>query len=181
MEKVKIMIVDDSRVSRVMLANELNRTNFEVVAQAKNAAEAVELYSEHHPSLVTMDMNLPDADGLECSRRIYEIDPEAKIVMISAMKDAALMARGREIGISAFLQKPVTTNELIDTLMALCQTEVGKVAVLRESYAKQFVKALSQGIFRIAGLNSEVSLELDNRKFLDVSGEIGRASCRERV
>lgn len=170
MEKVKIMIVDDSRVSRVMLANELNRTNFEVVAQAKNAAEAVELYSEHHPSLVTMDMNLPDADGLECSRRIYEIDPEAKIVMISAMKDAALMARGREIGISAFLQKPVTTNELIDTLMALCQTEVGKVAVLRESYAKQFVKALSQGIFRIAGLNSEVTLELDNRKFLDVSG-----------
>ena len=170
MEKVKVMIVDDSRVSRVMLANELNRTNFEVVAQAKNAAEAVQLYEEQHPSLVTMDMNLPDADGLECSRRIYEIDPEAKIVMISAMKDAALMARGRDIGISAFLQKPVTTNELIDTLMALCQAEVGKVAVLRESYAKQFVKALSRGIFRIAGLNSEVSLELDNRKFLDVSG-----------
>ena len=170
MEKVTVMIVDDSRVSRVMLANELNRTNFEVVAQAKNAAEAVQLYEEQHPSLVTMDMNLPDADGLECSRRIYEIDPEAKIVMISAMKDAALMARGRDIGISAFLQKPVTTNELIDTLMALCQAEVGKVAVLRESYAKQFVKALSRGIFRIAGLNSEVSLELDNRKFLDVSG-----------
>ena len=170
MEKVKIMIVDDSRVSRVMLANELNRTNFEVVAQAKNAAEAVELYEKHHPALVTMDMNLPDADGLECSRRIYEIDPAAKIVMISAMKDASLMARGREIGISAFLQKPVSTNDLIDTLMALCQTEVGKVAVLRESYAKAFVKALQQGIFSITGLHSEVTLELDNRRFLDVSG-----------
>lgn len=56
MEKVKIMIVDDSRVSRTMLANELNRTNFDVVAQAKDAAEAVRLYEETHPSLVTMDI-----------------------------------------------------------------------------------------------------------------------------
>lgn len=170
MEKVKIMIVDDSRVSRTMLANELNRTNFEVVAQAKNAAEAVSLYEKMHPALVTMDMNLPDADGIECSRRIYDVDPTAKIVMISAMKDASLITRGREVGISAFLQKPVSTNELIDTLMTLCQTEVGKVAVLRESYAKAFVRALSQGIFSIAGLHSEVGLELDNRRFIDVSG-----------
>ena len=155
MEKVRIMIVDDSRVSRTMLANELNRTNFEVVAQAKNAAEAVSLYEKMHPALVTMDMNLPDADGIECSRRIYDVDPAAKIVMISAMKDASLITRGREVGISAFLQKPVSTNELIDTLMTLCQTEVGKVAVLRESYAKAFVRALSQGIFSIAGLHTE--------------------------
>ncbi|SHK26764.1 Chemotaxis phosphatase CheX [Selenomonas ruminantium] len=170
MEKVKVMIVDDSKVSRAMIEGNLSKTNFEVCAQAKNAAEAVELYEQYKPAVVTMDMNLPDADGLECTRRIRAVDPDAKIVMISAMKDASLVARGREAGISAFLQKPVSINELIDTLMILCQSKVGKVAVLRESYAKPFVKALQQGIFSMTGVHSEVELEEEGRSFLDISG-----------
>ena len=170
MEKVKVMIVDDSKVSRAMLEGNLSRTNFEVCAQAKNAAEAVEFYEQFKPAVVTMDMNLPDADGLECTRRIRAVDPEAKIVMISAMKDASLVAKGREVGISAFLQKPVGINELIDTLMILCQSKAGKVAVLRESYAKPFVKALQQGIFSMTGVHSEVELEEEERSFLEVSG-----------
>jgi DNA-binding NarL/FixJ family response regulator len=169
-EKVKVLIVDDSKVSRAMLEGNLAKTNFEVCAQAKNAAEAVELYEQTKPAVVTMDMNLPDADGIECSRRIRAIDPDAKIVMISAMKDASLVAKGREVGISAFLQKPVSVNELIDTLMILCQNKVGKVAVLRESYAKPFVRALQQGIFSMTGIHSEVELEEDSRAFLEVSG-----------
>ena len=164
------MIVDDSKVSRAMLEGNLSRTNFEVCAQAKNSAEAVELYEQFKPAVVTMDMNLPDADGLECTRRIRAVDPEAKIVMISAMKDASLVAKGREVGISAFLQKPVGINELIDTLMILCQSKAGKVAVLRESYAKPFVKALQQGIFSMTGVHSEVELEEEERSFLEVSG-----------
>ena len=170
MEKVKVLVVDDSKVSRAMLGRTLARTNFEVVATAGNAAEAVKMYEEHRPAVVTMDMNLPDADGIECSKRIHAIDPEAKIVMISAMKDASLVARGREAGISAFLQKPVSPNELLDTLMILCQSKVGKVAVLRESYAKPFMRALQQGLFSLIGVHSEVELEVDDRHFLEVSG-----------
>ena len=170
MEKVKVMIVDDSKVSRSILAGHLSKTNFEVVAMAKDATEAVKLYQETTPALVTMDMNLPDADGIECSRRIRTLDPEAKIVMISAMKDASLVARGRAAGISAFLQKPVSTNDIIDTLMILCQKKVGKVAVLRESYAKAFVRALQQGIFSMIGIHSDVQLEVDDHKYLVVDG-----------
>ena len=170
MEKVKVMVVDDSKVSRAMLERTLARTNFEVVAMARDAAEAVKMYSEYSPAVVTMDMNLPDADGIECSKRIHAIDPEAKIVMISAMKDASLVAKGREVGISAFLQKPVSPNELLDTLMILCQNKAGKVAVLRESYAKPFMRALQQGLFSLIGVHSEVELELDERRFLEVSG-----------
>ena len=170
MEKVKVMVVDDSKVSRAMLERTLARTNFEVVAMARDAAEAVKMYSEYSPAVVTMDMNLPDADGIECSKRIHAIDPEAKIVMISAMKDASLVAKGREVGISAFLQKPVSPNELLDTLMILCQNKAGKVAVLRESYAKPFRRALQQGLFSLIGVHSEVELELDERRFLEVSG-----------
>ena len=170
MEKVKVMVVDDSKVSRAMLERTLARTNFEVVAMARDAAEAVKMYSEYSPVVVTMHMNLPDADGIECSKRIHAIDPEAKIVMISAMKDASLVAKGREVGISAFLQKPVSPNELLDTLMILCQNKAGKVAVLRESYAKPFMRALQQGLFSLIGVHSEVELELDERRFLEVSG-----------
>jgi DNA-binding NarL/FixJ family response regulator len=169
-EKVKVMVVDDSKVSRAMLERTLAKTNFEVVAMARDAAEAVKMYEEYNPAVVTMDMNLPDADGIECSRRIHALDPEAKIVMISAMKDASLVARGREVGISAFLQKPVSPNELLDTLMILCQNKAGKVAVLRESYAKPFMRALQQGLFSLIGVHSEVELELDDRRFLEVSG-----------
>lgn len=170
MEKVKVMIVDDSKISRAMLEGNLKKTNFEVCAMAKNAAEAVQLYAEHQPAIVTMDMNLPDADGIECSRRIRAMDSQAKIIMVSAMKDASLVARGREAGISAFLQKPINVNDLIDTLMILCQHKVGKVAVLRESYAKPFAKALQQGLFSLVGVHSEIEISVDERHFLDVSG-----------
>ena len=170
MEKVKVMIVDDSKISRTMLANHLSKTNFEVVAMAKDASEAIKLYQEHNPEIVTMDMNLPDIDGIECSKKIHGIDPEARIVMISAMKDASLVAQGRAAGISAFLQKPVSTNEIIDTLMLLCQQKVSRVAVLRESYAKAFDRALQQGILTMIGIKSKIDLEVYDKKYLAVDG-----------
>ncbi|MGN8832114.1 response regulator [Selenomonas montiformis] len=170
MEKVKVMIVDDSKISCAMLEEKLAKTNFVVCAVAKTAAEAVQLYAEQEPDVVTMDMNLPDADGIECTRRIRAIDSGARIVMVSAMKDASLVSRGREAGISAFLQKPINTNDLIDTLMILCQSRIGQEAVLRESYAKPFVRALQQGLFSLIGVHSEVEFGVDNRHFLDVSG-----------
>lgn len=170
MEKVKVMIVDDSKVSRAMLANHLSKTNFEVVAMAKDAAEALTLYREFSPDIVTMDMNLPDADGIECSKRIRAIDPEARIVMISAMRDANLVARGKEVGIGAFLQKPVSTNEIIDNLLMLCQKKVSRVAMLRESYAKIFANSLKQGIFEMIAVQTEPKIEHYDKKYLDVDG-----------
>ena len=170
MEKVRVMIVDDSKISRTMLANHLSKTNFEVVAMAKDAAEAIKLYQQHNPEVVTMDMNLPDTDGIECSKKIRALDSEVKIVMISAMKDASLVAQGRSAGISAFLQKPVSTNDIIDTLLLLCQQKVSKVAVLRESYAKAFDRALQQGILTMIGVTSKVELTVYEKKYLSVDG-----------
>jgi DNA-binding NarL/FixJ family response regulator len=169
-EKIKVMIVDDSRVSMAMLKDILSKTNFEVCAMAQNAAEAVEKYQQFHPAVVTMDMNLPDSNGIQCSQRIREIDPKANIVMISAMKDASLISQGREAGISAFLQKPVSTNELLDTLMILCQERAGEIAVLRDSYVKSFVKALQQSLLSLAGMKSEVTIELFEENYIEVNG-----------
>ena len=170
MEKVRVMIVDDSKISRTILANHLSKTNFEVVAMAADAAEALRLYQEHNPEIVTMDMNLPDADGIECSMKIRGFDPDAKIVMISAMKDASLVAQGRAAGISSFLQKPVSTNDIIETLLLLSQQRVNKIAVLRESYAKAFERALQQGILNLIGMQSKISMEVYDKRYLSIDG-----------
>jgi DNA-binding NarL/FixJ family response regulator len=169
-EKVKVMVVDDSRISRMMVSSMLAKTNFEVCAMAENSAEAVALYAKTKPDVVTMDMNLPDADGIECTRRIHAIDPKAKIVMISAMKDAKLIMQGRMAGIGSFLQKPVSTNELIDTLMIMCNENVGAVAVYRESYVTTFAKVLQQSLVSIFGIQSEIEISQNEESVLHVDG-----------
>ncbi|WP_297963350.1 response regulator [uncultured Anaerovibrio sp.] len=170
MEKVKVMVVDDSRISRMMVSSMLAKTNFEVCAMAENSAEAVALYAKTKPDVVTMDMNLPDADGIECTRRIHAIDPKAKIVMISAMKDAKLIMQGRMAGIGSFLQKPVSTNELIDTLMIMCNENVGAVAVYRESYVTTFAKVLQQSLLSIFGIKSEIEISQNEDSVVRVNG-----------
>jgi DNA-binding NarL/FixJ family response regulator len=169
-EKVKVMVVDDSRISRMMVSSMLAKTNFEVCAMAENSAEAVALYAKTKPDVVTMDMNLPDADGIECTRRIHAIDPKAKIVMISAMKDAKLIMQGRMAGIGSFLQKPVSTNELIDTLMIMCNENVGAVAVYRESYVTTFAKVLQQSLLSIFGIKSEIEISQNEDSVVRVNG-----------
>ncbi|MGM9540261.1 response regulator [Anaerovibrio sp.] len=170
MEKVRVMVVDDSKISRMMISSMLAKTNFEVCAMAENAAHAIDLYAKTRPDVVTMDMNLPDADGIECSRRIHAMDSRCKIVMISAMKDAKLIMHGRLAGISSFLQKPVSTNELLDTLMILCQEHVGVNAVYRDSYVSTYAKVLQEGLQQIAGLESEIQVQEENSGPLSVNG-----------
>ena len=104
MGNLRVLVVDDSKISRVMIAENLRDTDFEVCGMAADAAEAVRLYEELRPDAVTMDMNLPDANGLECSRRIIIMDPDANIVMASAMKDLNLITQGKAIGLRAFRQ-----------------------------------------------------------------------------
>ena len=164
------MVVDDSKISRMMISSMLAKTNFEVCAMAENAAHAIDLYAKTRPDVVTMDMNLPDADGIECSRRIHAMDSRCKIVMISAMKDAKLIMHGRLAGISSLLQKPVSTNELLDTLMILCQEHVGVNAVYRDSYVSTYAKVLQEGLQQIAGLESEIQVQEENSGPLSVSG-----------
>ncbi len=170
MDKVKIMVVDDSRVSQAMLEGILKKAGFDVCAIASNAAEAVEKYKETKPAAVTMDMNLPDANGIETSRRILAFDSEAKIVMISAMKDASLVAQGREAGIHAFLQKPVKPQEIVDMLRILCRKKGDAAAMLRDSYVTTFAQALQRSIFSLLGMESEVEISFDESPYLTIRG-----------
>ena len=154
----------------MMISSMLAKTNFEVCALAENGAEAIDMYAKAKPDLVTMDMNLPDADGIEVSRRIHAMDPRCKIVMISAMKDAKLIMQGRLAGISSFLQKPISANELIETMMMMCQDRVGAITIYKESYVKTFAKCLQDGLAQMLGLRSEISIGNDEMPILNVDG-----------
>lgn len=170
MDKVRVLVVDDSLVSYSMIEGILSRTKFIICGYAKNAAEAVEKYRELKPDIVTMDMNLPDADGIECSRRILEFDVQAKIIMISAMRDTNLIIQGRAVGISAFLQKPVNASELVETLRLIFQSDGDIIDILQASYVRPFVQALQKNLFSLAGLHSNIEVDIDTDNFLEVSG-----------
>ena len=146
MKKLRVLIVDDSKISRVMIAENLRETDFEVCGMAGDAVEALKLYMEQQPDCVTMDMNLPDTNGLECSRRILAQDANARILMISAMKDLKLITQGKAVGVRAFLQKPVSQADLVDTLHLIGQVSATQETAFRELYAKPFARALQQGV-----------------------------------
>ena len=170
MGKLRVLIVDDSKISRVMIAENLRDTDFEVCGMAADAVEALKLYTEHRPDLVTMDMNLPDTNGLECSRRILATDPNARILMVSAMKDLNLIVQGKAIGIRAFLQKPASKPDLVDTLHLICESSASQETLFRELYAKPFGRALQQGLMGLLGMEGEVVIESYDARSLDVSG-----------
>ena len=170
MGKLRVLIVDDSKISRVMIAENLRDTDFEVCGMAADAVEALKLYTEHRPDLVTMDMNLPDTNGLECSRRILATDPNARILMVSAMKDLNLIVQGKAIGIRAFLQKPASKPDLVDTLHLICESSASQETLFRELYAKPFGRALQQGLMGLLGMEGEVVIESYDSRSLDVSG-----------
>jgi DNA-binding response OmpR family regulator len=170
LKEVRVLIVDDSKVSYMMLTKMLEKTNFKVCDYAKDSKEAVEKYQIHKPDIITMDMNLPDGDGIETSRHILKLDPNAKILMISAMKDVSLMIKGRAAGIRSFLQKPVDPNEFIDTLLLLYQNEMNLHTILEESYIKPLVKIFQRELFKLSGLQGKMMFEETRDVDFDVTG-----------
>ncbi|MBQ6733717.1 MAG: response regulator [Lachnospiraceae bacterium] len=101
-----ILIVDDSRISRRVLRNSLELMGHTVVAEAGNGDEALTLYEEHHPDLVTMDITMPGMDGIECLFRMREMDPEAKVIMITAAGTNDKMVKAVKYGCLDYIVKP---------------------------------------------------------------------------
>ncbi|MZP28639.1 response regulator [Heliobacterium undosum] len=111
-DKYRILIVDDSPFSQSIIKSSLQEDRFQVVGTASTGLEGVEQFRELKPQMVTMDVTMPDMDGLECVRRILDIDPDANIIMISSMRDQELVGRSRALGVAHFLQKPFPPEEL---------------------------------------------------------------------
>mgnify|MGYP006386093063 FL=1 len=113
---LRVMIVDDALFMRNMLKDICVRAGFEVVAEADKGETAVELYREHRPGLVTMDIVMPRRSGIEALQDIMAADPQARVVMVSALGQDSLVLEAVEAGARDFIVKPFKEEKVIDVI-----------------------------------------------------------------
>ncbi|MFC4557227.1 response regulator [Virgibacillus kekensis] len=112
----RILIVDDANFMRVTLGSIVKKAKHEVVGEAQNGAEAVKLYKELNPELVTMDITMPVMNGIDAIKEIIAIDPAATIVVCSAMGQQKVVVECIELGAKDFIVKPFDENRVLDTI-----------------------------------------------------------------
>jgi len=112
----KILVVDDSSTVHKLMKKYLEAEGFQICGYAKNGKEAVELFQEHRPHITFMDITMPVMDGISALQEMRKVDPDASIVMLSAMGDEELIQQAKEIGATIYLQKPFNKDKLVDTI-----------------------------------------------------------------
>ena len=115
----RIMIVDDAAFMRVSIRNILTKNGFEVAGEAENGAVAVQKYAELKPDVVTMDITMPEMDGLAALKAIRQADPGAKIIMVSALGQEAMVREAVLAGAKGFIVKPYKEETIVETLHKL--------------------------------------------------------------
>ncbi|MDI3546982.1 MAG: two-component system, chemotaxis family, chemotaxis protein CheY [Halanaerobiales bacterium] len=113
--KKRVMIVDDAAFMRLNLKNIL-KDDYEIVGEAQNGKEAVEMYQELKPDIVTMDITMPVMDGLEAIRAIKDIDVNAQIIVCSAMGQQKMIIEAIEAGARDFIVKPFKEERVIEAV-----------------------------------------------------------------
>ena len=117
----KLMIVDDSNIIRNRIERSLKDLSIEVVASASNGEEALDLFREHRPDLITMDLTMPKVDGLECIRQIRALSSDVSILVVSALSDRKTGLKALQYGARGFICKPFTEEQLVLALGKLIQ------------------------------------------------------------
>lgn len=114
--KRRVLIVDDEPVVLGMLSEVLDDAGFDVVGQASDGVEGVELARRSRPDSILLDIRMPKLDGLAAGRQIRETDRSVRLVFFSAYDDPALMEEADAIGASTFLVKGCPLSEIVDAL-----------------------------------------------------------------
>ena len=112
----KILIVDDAAFMRMMIKDILTKNGYEVVAEAANGVGAVELYKSHQPDLVTMDITMPEMDGIEAVKQIKAVNPAAKVIMCSAMGQQSMVMDAIKAGANDFIVKPFQADRVLEAV-----------------------------------------------------------------
>lgn len=116
---VKILVIDDSPFISKAVKKAVEPEGFEVIEQAFNGREGLEMISRHQPEIIILDVTMPVMDGLETAENIYRKNQNAKVIMLSAMGDEKLIESAKRIGVKRFLNKPFKPEEMVATIKGL--------------------------------------------------------------
>lgn len=118
---LSLMIVDDSNIIRRKIERCNNSEHFTVVASAANGSQALELFRQTRPQVITMDLTMPEMDGVACIQQLIALDPKLRILVISALSDKATGIEALKKGARGFLCKPFTDEQLLNALAELTE------------------------------------------------------------
>lgn len=111
-----ILICDDAAFMRMMIKDILTKNGYEIAGEAENGAKAVEKYNETKPDLVLMDITMPEMDGIQALKKIKESDPNATVIMCSAMGQQAMVIEAIQSGAKDFIVKPFQAERVLEAV-----------------------------------------------------------------
>lgn len=111
-----VLVCDDAAFMRITLRDILAQAGFEVIGEAATGSQAIQRYQELRPDLVTMDIVMPELDGIEAVRRIIDFDPSARILMCSAMGQQSLLIEAIRAGAKDFVVKPFQPSRVLEAV-----------------------------------------------------------------
>lgn len=112
----KVLIVDDAAFMRMMLKDILTKNGLEVIGEAVNGGDAVEKYRELQPDVVTMDITMPEKDGITAVKEIKALHPQAKVIMCSAMGQQPMVLEAIQAGAKDFIVKPFQADRVMEAI-----------------------------------------------------------------
>ena len=113
---IRVLVVDDAAFMRMMVKDILSKNGYDVVGEAENGLKAVEKYQELKPDLTTMDIKMPEMDGITAVKEIKKVDPNAKIIMCSAMGQQAMVIEAIQAGARDFIVKPFQPDRVLEAV-----------------------------------------------------------------
>ncbi|GBD29254.1 putative transcriptional regulatory protein pdtaR [bacterium HR32] len=184
-ERLRILIADDEAIRVMTLRTQLRALGFEVVAEATNGREAVELAEQYEPDLAILDIKMPELDGISAARAIVARRP-IPVVLLTAYSEPELVERATEAGVFAYLIKPVSEEDLLPTiLLARARFEEFRllrqeVSDLREALEARKVIERAKGILmKRLGISEaeafrrmQVQSQKENKKLVEIARAI---------
>jgi two-component system chemotaxis response regulator CheY len=112
----KVLIVDDSKLIRNVIKDELKKNGHEIIAEASDGKDAIDLFKNLKPDLITMDITMDEMDGIEAIKHIMSMDKNAKIIVVSALGMDELINNAIDLGVVDFIIKPFNPERLINAV-----------------------------------------------------------------
>ena len=118
-----VLVVDDMAFVRKTISDILTEAHYQVLGEAKDGQEAIDLYVKLRPDVVTMDVVMPQMSGIEAARKIIKIDKDAKVIILSAMGQENLIMEAIHAGAKDFVLKPFNPEDLLKAIARLFESE----------------------------------------------------------